>query len=264
MGRKLMRVPLDFTWDTNKIWEGYRNPYYEYKIKCEHCDGSGLNEKTREIDDAWYGYHLPDDFVYVDDTKTRRYNNNAWCNHITEVEIKALLENDRLWDFTRVPINDEQRQIVAKKIASGENKWLPFNNGYIPTPEEVNQWNRNCIGHDSCNRWICVKARAENLGVYGECEHCKGEGEVWENTGYQYLRDNWVQIEPPTGDGYQLWETTSEGSPESPVFETLEALCEWCEDNATTFSDYKATKEEWIRMLSDDMVVHKEGNIVFL
>ena len=86
--------------------------------------------------------------------------------------------------------------------------------------------------------------RAENLGVYGECEHCKGEGEVWENTGYQYLRDNWVQIEPPTGDGYQLWETTSEGSPESPVFETLEALCEWCEDNATTFSDYKATKKK--------------------
>ena len=34
--------------------------------------------------------------------------------------------------------------------------------------------------------------------------------------------------EPPKGDGYQLWETTSEGSPASPVFETLDKLCEWC------------------------------------
>jgi hypothetical protein len=55
--------------------------------------------------------------------------------------------------------------------------------------------------------------------------------------------------EPPKGNGYQLWETTSEGSPVSPVFETLDELCEWCEANATTFADFKATKEEWKQIL---------------
>lgn len=71
-------------------------------------------------------------------------------------------------------------------------------------------------------------------------------------------------LAPPIGDGYQLWETTSEGSPVSPVFETLDELCEWCESNATTFADFKTTKEEWRKMLSEDCVCHKEGNIIFI
>lgn len=70
--------------------------------------------------------------------------------------------------------------------------------------------------------------------------------------------------EVPEGEGYQLWETTSEGSPISPVFETLEALCEWCEDNATVFADIKVSKERWFDMLSDNYVMHKEGNVVFI
>ena len=68
--------------------------------------------------------------------------------------------------------------------------------------------------------------------------------------------------EPPKGEGFQLWETTSEGSPVSPVFETLEELCAWCETNATTFGSFKATKEEWMQMLSNDFVHHREGNII--
>ncbi len=70
--------------------------------------------------------------------------------------------------------------------------------------------------------------------------------------------------EPPEGEGYQLWETTSEGSPVSPVFKTLDELCEWCEKNATTFADLKATKEEWKQMLSDDFVYSKRGNVIFI
>lgn len=71
-------------------------------------------------------------------------------------------------------------------------------------------------------------------------------------------------LAPPAGDGYQLWETTSEGSPVSPVFATLDELCEWCEKNATTFGSWKASKSEWKEMLSNDMVHHKEGNAIFI
>lgn len=72
------------------------------------------------------------------------------------------------------------------------------------------------------------------------------------------------KVEPPEGDGYQLWETTSEGSPVSPVFTTLDELCDWCEDNATTFGSYKATKDEWKRMLDNNFVYHKDGNTFFI
>lgn len=70
--------------------------------------------------------------------------------------------------------------------------------------------------------------------------------------------------EAPIGEGYQLWETTSEGSPVSPVFDTLEKLCEWCEVNATTFGSFRASKEEWMSMLSGGIVAHKEGNAIFI
>lgn len=71
-------------------------------------------------------------------------------------------------------------------------------------------------------------------------------------------------IEPPKGKGYQLWEDVSEGSPISPVFKTLDELCAWAEKNATTFASFKATKEEWKKMLSDEFVYHKEGNTMFI
>lgn len=77
------------------------------------------------------------------------------------------------------------------------------------------------------------------------------------------LKKIWYQ-EPPQGEGYQLWETTSEGSPQSPVFETLEDLSAWCEINATTFADFKTTKEKWLEMLSNDSVHHVSGCVMFI
>ena len=71
-------------------------------------------------------------------------------------------------------------------------------------------------------------------------------------------------LEPPTGEGYQLWETTSEGSPTSPVFKTLDELCEWCAQHATTFASYTASVQEWKQMLTEGMVHHTEGNITFV
>lgn len=72
------------------------------------------------------------------------------------------------------------------------------------------------------------------------------------------------KYEPPEGDGFQLWETTTEGSPISPVFKSLEELCEWCADNYTTFAHFKATKEEWMQMLGGRLVYHKQGNVTFI
>ncbi|MBE6035618.1 MAG: hypothetical protein E7222_13115 [Clostridiales bacterium] len=69
-------------------------------------------------------------------------------------------------------------------------------------------------------------------------------GEVWEG----YFK------EPPEGDGYQLWENTSEGSPISPVFDSLDGLCEWAVENETVFASFTATKEEWKEMLSKNQV----------
>jgi hypothetical protein len=63
---------------------------------------------------------------------------------------------------------------------------------------------------------------------------------------------------------FMLYETTSEGTPLSPAFETLEELCEWAAEHATTFARFKATKEQWREMLDSGLVYAQEGNITFL
>lgn len=233
MGREVKRVPIDFNWPMHVVWKGYMCPYSP--VSCKQCGGSGLNKATKEIQDSWYGENYQ----------------NGWNHSLEQEDVQALIDADRLWDFTRIPLNDEQREIVKKKIADGSNSWLPFNNGRIPTAQEVNAWSRHGFGHDSINRMICVEAKAKRLGVYGKCELCHGEGQYWCEDKYEELYQNWERIEPPNGEGWQMWETTSEGSPISPVFQTPELLASWLADNgASSFGRDTATYDQWFKMIS--------------
>ncbi len=91
------------------------------------------------------------------------------------------------------------------------------------------------MGHDAINCWVVIGAECERLGCPSKCEHCDGHGYTWPSDEARKLNDDWKCTEPPLGDGYQLWETVSEGSPISPVFDTPEALATWL----TTSPDYK-------------------------
>lgn len=50
--------------------------------------------------------------------------------------------------------------------------------------------------------------------------------------------------------GWQMWETTSEGSPISPVCDSPEELARWLADNsASAFGERTATYDEWLAMI---------------
>jgi len=246
MGRELRRVAINFKWPIGQIWKGFLNPFHSQE--CKSCNGSGLNKETKKLDNDWYS---SENARYVDLPNGRRFNDNAWSHHLTEIEVKALVDSNRLIDLTHV-------------FTPGEG-WKKKEPAYIPTPDEVNEWSKHGMGHDSCNRWICVKARAEHLGFYGHCEICNGEGVIWQSEEIKKLHDDWKSFDPPIGDGFQLWNTTTEGHPMSPVFDTLEKLCEYLETKkASVFGSNTATKEKWFEMLSEDFVCHKEGNAIFL
>ncbi len=249
MSRQLKRVPLDFDWPLHIIWKGYINPYSS--TKCKVCDGSGFNKETKKLSDDWYTYLRTD-------------GQEGWEYYLEQEEIQALVDAGRLMNFTHIPRNAEQLEIVKKKIADGGNSWLSFNNGYIPSAKEVNEWARKSFGHDSINHNICVEVRAKRLGFYGVCPLCEGNGYYWCDDKYEKLYDEFEWIEPPIGEGYQLWENCSEGSPISPVFKSFNELCAWAEENATTFAHFKTTKKEWEKMIANNFVYHKENNNIFL
>ena len=55
---------------------------------------------------------------------------------------------------------------------------------------------------------------------------------------------------PPKGEWYQVWETTSEGSPISPAFETPEELAEWLEVNkASSFGSSACSYDQWLEFI---------------
>lgn len=247
MGRILKRVALDFEWPLRKIWSGYLNPHQKHK--CNKCQG-GWSEDYEKLEALWFGWHNE---IYKPNTfnKNARYNRNAWEYNLDKDDIQALIDEDRLWEFTRVPLNEEHKKIVEQKVKDGGNNWLPFNNGYIPTPKEVNDWSLKGIGHDAINRVIVIKAKLAREGKSHLCSKCDGEAVVWQSEKARELYEGWTPYDPPSGEGYQLWENTSEGSPITPVFDSLDKLCQYCQDyNVSVLGNETASKEQWFKWLN--------------
>ena len=50
----------------------------------------------------------------------------------------------------------------------------------------------------------------------------------------------------------QMYETTTEGTPMSPVFAQAEELAQWLADHEiSVFGDNLATKEQWLKIIED-------------
>ena len=77
MGREIRRVPLDFDWPMDKIWEGFLNPYWKYARECPHCAGTGLNPQLKHLADTYYN-------------RGGDYR-AGWQHSITQDEVQALV-----------------------------------------------------------------------------------------------------------------------------------------------------------------------------
>ena len=64
MGRKLMRVPLDFSWPKDKVWKGYINPYAKLSRDCTDCGKMGYSPRALQFHKEWYGYVEFDPIAY--------------------------------------------------------------------------------------------------------------------------------------------------------------------------------------------------------
>jgi hypothetical protein len=112
--------------------------------ECPHCEGTALNPATYRLERDWYNHSS--------------VTGKGWSDALTDIEVQALVDAGRLMDFTH-------------KFVKGSG-WVLKNPPYVPTVEEVNNWSHEGFGHDAINQAICVRARAQHLGIYGACEHC--------------------------------------------------------------------------------------------
>jgi hypothetical protein len=248
MGRKIMRVPLDFSWPLNETWKGYLTPEKFHEDPCPaNCYG-GHSWQYKRLENLWYGYApfdpswtgstllTPDtpavrafaernvsraawhygtgeDAIWREGKRLADMWNQQWCHHLSQADVDALVDGGRLWDFTRDFVPGE----------GWKDKEIP----YRPTAAEVNEWTIRTFGHDGINAYVVIKARCKRYGMPTTCATCDGHGSLEKYAGQRAEAEAWKWQDPEEGPGWQLWETVSEGSPISPVFETPEKLAYW-------------------------------------
>lgn len=276
MGRELKRVPLDFDWPIDEKWKGYLNPFYSQQIKCLHCDGRGNSPEAQRLEDLWYSHrgggfnpedrgsvpYLPTDevarkwaehqcsrtpeFYGSNESSIHREAvricdiwNRSWSHHLNEQDVAALVKANRLNDFTHDWIPS-----TGKRNSGWQRK--PGNP--VPTPRQVNDWSLFGLGHDSINCWVVMKAELKRLKQPSACAYCKGHGHTWPSDRVKRQCSAWRRKEPPKGDGYQVWETVSEGSPISPVFATPQELANHM-STTRWGADQGSSPETWLKFI---------------
>lgn len=249
MSREVRRVPLDFYFPLGKTWSGYLMPEELHLPECPDCK-SGYSPQAQYLHDLWYG-HVPFDPASTGSTpldedtpavraraernvadapecygtgewaivrealRLARLWNGQWCHHLAQDDVDALVEAGRLMDFTH--------------RWSPEMRWQRIEPPVTPSAAQVNEWSLCGSGHDSINAMVVVEARCKREGLPVVCSTCGGCAQVG-TPEQRAAHDAWEPTEPPTGDGWQLWQTVSEGAPVSPVFASADALASWMSD----------------------------------
>lgn len=96
---------------------------------------------------------------------------------------------------------------------------------------------------------------SRTVGIWGYetdyCDLCEGEGTVSARIPIPEPRKGTLGYDETLAQmGWQMWETTSEGSSISPVFRTPGELARWLADtNASACGRQGASCEEWLRMI---------------
>jgi len=198
--------------------------------------------------------------------------NNQWSHHLIQVDVDALVAGNRLFDFCHRPINgipleqyirthayylwveagcpeSDGVEFWMKSKEQHDRYWLPYQNGYIPTPQEVNAWHILSMGHDSLNANVCIEARCKRENFSVRCNECNGNGNIWHPADAEQKAEEWQQIEPPTGEAYQIWETVSEGSPISPAFSDPHILAEWMANSKPWGADQSMSADQWLKWI---------------
>jgi len=102
----------------------------------------------------------------------------------------------------------------------------------------------NYMDEDSCE--YCRK--------YAEIKGIPLDGKKCPEFNKYYGVPEKLPVEPPEGEGYQMWEIweiLTGGCPASPVFKTFDELIEWCTENVSPLGLGKGTADQWRKLLSN-------------
>jgi len=252
MGRELRRVPLDFAWPLGKLWDGFVNPH---RRPCPEAGRSCFEGYTGG--ERWLEALLR--------LLTLAAEEGAGVDSVADAEAWSVEFAHRGRTFPHPYLREFV--LAPTFLPAGADRLDPGAYRAVPPTSDLARLMAALVGPcHAMTGFDMFKLRERLLRAaklpkeWGRCPVCGGEDV---DPAVRAAYDAWSPTAPPTGEGYQLWNTTTEGHPMSPVFATLDALCAWCEPNAMTFANHRATAAEWKQMLEAGCVAVREGNYVF-
>lgn len=189
MGREIKRVPVDFDHPVGETWPGYLMPESLRGEPCTACHQRGATPAHQWL--------------------------VACCQMISMLG------------------DDLYAQQQGRPMHPYFDHFYSTARGTRPTPD-IAELIEGLTGRElhplSSNGWTIANKVIAAAGLpekWGWCTACDGEGRTDKYEGQSAEAEAWVPTEPPAGDGWQVWETVSEGSPISPVFADREGLVDW-------------------------------------
>lgn len=220
MGREVRRVPVDFDWPINQVWGGFLMPDKFDEEPCPTCytvdyqgerkRGSGSTAAAKWLEAVLYLVGM-----MAEDIRAQSFEGTE--HQFTQFGDDRSKLHPYLASLQRINVYESRRpsaDIVDLVVGiTGRD-------------------NRVSFGTGSDFAWKAMKALKAAAGVdekWGWCPTCDGHGSIEKYPGQRAEGEAWSEEdhEPPTGEGWQLWETVSEGSPISPVFDSPEGLARW-------------------------------------
>ena len=199
MSREIRRVPLDFDF-RGDTWPGYLMPDELCEATCPDCRNG--TTPGRE----WLSA-LSRMILMLDEDLRAQERGQPLHPYL------AALENVYT---NRRPTADVRA--LGTGLAGREAGWF---------------------GHDACDSWAAEKAIITAAGLdpetWGICPTCSGHGSIEKYPGQRDDAEKWEPTDPPTGEGWQLWQAVSEGGPISPVFAEREGLVSWLMSDAYNY-----------------------------
>lgn len=267
MGREVRRVPLGFDHPIHEVWPGFLRNGATFPPCPDCCWGrietlmdrmfphgeddptarpSGLTREAYAVSATFWAHQIGGPLA----------NQLSWRDKLGQAEVDLLVEHRRigsrdLWDRVELPEPYEMTE-------GGHPIRFEFvrNDKPNPTAAEVNEANRTGgMFHDYYvnDSHLLVEHRCQLLGIEMYCPTCLGHCDVAtdeERAAEEAASEAWQATDPPAGDGWQLWETVSEGSPISPVFATAEELAVWCTKNKCTVNGPMASVEAALKFIN--------------
>lgn len=253
MGREIRRVPLDFDWPLHKVWHGFVNDQWR---PCPQ-EAKGLCHDGVTNAAMWMSAIARLIVIAGEEAS------------VSAEEVEFLRQRGRIyphpylqeWDMaprTEIP-RDVMRGLVERYEGTERVRrayHYPQQNPprLLPLDAELHAVVQGLAGDHKVEQTggsgaersvvrSLLKAAGLDPEKWGTCPVCKGEAC---DPAHQQAYEAWKRTDPPTGEGWQLWETVSEGSPVSPVFPTRDGFIHYLRDEG--YSEQAAqrfTEDGW-------------------